>query len=59
VGERLGKDAAYLLDSSKLRTTLGCHDRITLDEGLDECIAWVKENLAELRQQPFDYQHKP
>lgn len=58
VGERLGKDAAYMLDSSKLRETLGWCDRVSLDAGLDECIAWAKENLAELRKQPFDYLHK-
>lgn len=59
VGERLGKDAAYMLDSSKLRTTLGWKDQISLDAGLDECIAWVKSNLDELKRQPFDYVHKP
>jgi dTDP-glucose 4,6-dehydratase len=59
VGERLGKDAAYMLDSTKLRTTLGWRDTVSLDAGLDECIAWVKENLDDLRLQPFDYIHKP
>jgi dTDP-glucose 4,6-dehydratase len=59
VGERLGKDAAYMLDSAKLRTTLGWRDTVSLDAGLDECIAWVKENLDELERQPFDYIHKP
>jgi dTDP-glucose 4,6-dehydratase len=57
-GERLGKDAAYLLDSSKLRTTLGWKDEVGLDAGLDECIAWVQSNLDDLRRQPFDYVHK-
>jgi dTDP-glucose 4,6-dehydratase len=59
VGERLGKDAAYMLDSSKLRRTLGWEDRIGLDQGLDQCIAWVKQNLKDLRRQPLDYVHKP
>jgi len=58
VGERLGKDAAYLLDSAKLRGDLGWRDSVSLDRGLDACIAWAKENLAELRKQPFDYVHK-
>jgi dTDP-glucose 4,6-dehydratase len=58
VGERLGKDAAYLLDSTKLRQKLGWSDRITLDQGLDDCVTWAKENLEALRQQPFDYVHK-
>jgi dTDP-glucose 4,6-dehydratase len=59
VGERLGKDAAYQLDSTKLRETLGWRDEVTLDQGLDDCIAWVKSNLDVLKAQPFDYLHKP
>ena len=58
VGDRLGKDAAYLLDSSKARTMLGWKDRISLEQGIEETIAWVKDNLDILKQQPFDYIHK-
>jgi dTDP-glucose 4,6-dehydratase len=58
VGERLGKDAAYMLDSTKIRQQLGWQDKITLDAGLAECVSWVKDNLVVLRQQPFDYIHK-
>ncbi len=42
VGERMGKDAAYMLDSKKLREKLGWQDRVSLDAGLDDCIAWAK-----------------
>ena len=59
VGERLGKDAAYQLDSTKLRRELGWMDKVSLDQGLDQCIDWVKENLEVLKNQPFDYSHKP
>jgi dTDP-glucose 4,6-dehydratase len=59
VGERLGKDAAYMLDSTKLRDTLGWKDSISLERGLEECIGWVRDNLDDLRLQPFDYAHKP
>ncbi|MEE9265338.1 MAG: GDP-mannose 4,6-dehydratase [Gammaproteobacteria bacterium] len=59
IGERLGKDAAYLFDSSKLREQLGWRDTIRFDPGLEECIAWVRENLDELKHQPLDYVHKP
>ncbi len=58
VGERLGKDAAYMLDSSKIRKTLDWADQITLDQGLEACIAWVDENLEDLKKQNFDYIHK-
>ncbi len=59
VGDRPGKDAAYLLDSSKARESLGWADSVDLEEGLDETIRWVENNLDELKQQPFDYIHKP
>jgi dTDP-glucose 4,6-dehydratase len=59
VGERMGKDAAYMLDSGKLRQSLGWKDTVTLDAGLDESIAWVKKHFDELKQLPFDYIHKP
>ena len=59
VGERMGKDSAYQLDSSKLRVELGWEDHYTLEQGLDECIAWVRDNLDTIKEQPFDYIHKP
>jgi len=59
VGDRLGKDSAYHLDSTKLRRELSWQDNVSLDQGLDECIAWVQSNLDVLKNQPFDYQHKP
>lgn len=59
VGERLGKDAAYMLDSSKLRNTLDWDVKIDLDQGLDECIAWVKENLDAMQSMEWNYVHKP
>jgi dTDP-glucose 4,6-dehydratase len=58
VGERLGKDSAYHLDSTKLRDELGWQDHISLEQGLDECIAWVKNNFDVLKAQPYDYKHK-
>lgn len=59
VGERLGKDSAYHLDSSKLRTEIGWRDTVSLDDGIEECIAWVLEHFEALRGQPYDYVHKP
>ncbi len=58
VGERPGKDAAYLLDSAKAKNTLGWEDKISLEEGIEETIGWVRDNLEELKKQPFDYIHK-
>lgn len=59
VGERLGKDAAYRLDSGKLRKQLGWKDLISLERGIDDTIAWVERWLPDLKQQPHDYIHKP
>lgn len=59
VGERLGKDSAYHLDSSRVETELGWRNLISFDQGLDECIAWVSDNLNVLKSESFDYLHKP
>ena len=40
-GERLGKDAAYILDSDKARQKLGWQDTVDLGAGIEETIAWV------------------
>ena len=57
--DRPGKDAAYTLDSTKARTTLGWRDTVTLEEGVRDTIAWVDAHLDEIRRQPLDYIHKP
>lgn len=59
VGERMGKDSAYHLDSSRLREELKWVDKISLEQGVEECIGWVRDNLEVLREQPLDYVHKP
>jgi dTDP-glucose 4,6-dehydratase len=59
VGERMGKDSAYHLDSTKLRTELNWKDHIALDQGLDECISWVRDNFDALKAEHYDYIHKP
>tara|TARA_B110000438_G_scaffold303351_1_gene364425 strand:- start:4583 stop:5581 length:999 start_codon:yes stop_codon:yes gene_type:complete len=58
VGDRLGKDAAYQLDSNKLRNDLNWQVKVSLDQGLDQCIEWVKSNFDELKNQSFNYIHK-
>lgn len=58
VGERLGKDQAYLLDTTRARTKLGWSETVSLDEGIDETIEWVDRNLAVLRHEPLDYIHR-
>lgn len=57
--DRKGKDGAYLLDSTKLRNTLGWNDTIILEEGINKTIKWVKDNYDVLLKQPMNYIHKP
>jgi len=58
VGERLGKDSSYLLDSSKVRDAFGWKDKISLENGIKDVIGWVENNFTVLKNQPFDYIHK-
>ena len=59
VGERLGKDAAYRLDSAKIRRELGWADHIGLEQGIEDTVAWVDRFIDDLRSQPLQYAHKP
>jgi len=59
VDDRLGKDAAYLLNSSKLRDELSWKDLITLDKGIEETIDWVSSNFEVLESEVDHYIHKP
>lgn len=57
--DRPGKDAAYLLDSSKARAELAWEPHTTLEDGLEETVRWVQDNIEILRCLPVDYIHKP
>ena len=57
--ERLGKDQSYLLESGKIRKELNWSDNINLEQGLDNTLSWVKNNLTKLSSLPFDYIHRP
>lgn len=58
VGERPGKDSAYWLKSTKLRSELGWTDTINLGQGVDGTIQWALANLDSLKNQPRDYVHR-
>ena len=59
VDERMGKDQAYLLNSDKVRSTLGWQDKIGLDQGVQETLDWIDANLNTLKTLPQEYIHKP
>ena len=58
VDDRKGKDSAYLLDSKKLQNELLWKDTISLENGIDKTIGWVRDNLDTLLKQPMNYIHK-
>lgn len=57
--ERPGKDTAYTLDSFKLRTELGWRDSVSLQQGIDDVVAWAERFRNELPKLPIKYEHKP
>lgn len=56
--ERLGQDAAYVIDSSRARQELGWAPRISLEEGLDEVATWIERHWGEIQFQPLEYEHR-
>ena len=58
VGERLGKDASYQLNCEKLQNRFGWKAAVSLEQGIDESIAWVERWFDVVRHQPVDYVHK-
>ena len=59
VEERLGQDAAYLIDSSRARAEFGWSPQISLDEGLKGVIDWVEEYWEGIQQLSLEYVHQP
>ena len=59
IGERLGKDAAYLLDCSLAQRNLSWQPEISLQEGLQRTKNWIRDNMENLSEQEQDYIHKP
>ena len=57
--ERLGKDAVYMLDSTKCREELGWQDKISLEQSFADCISWVDKYFEELNNELHDNIHKP
>lgn len=58
VEERLGQDAAYVIDSSKARQEFGWKPKITIDDGIDKCIKWINDNWDTIESLPLEYEHK-
>lgn len=59
IGEdRIGKDQAYLMSSKKAKEVLSWEPKIDLSSGIDETIAWVKNNFEVISKMSLEYKHK-
>lgn len=58
VAERLGQDAAYVIDSTKTRRELGWKPTVSLNEGIKEVIGWVNKDWSIIKKLPHTYIHK-
>ena len=56
--ERLGKDAAYKLDSSKIRSQFTWSEKINLNDGLYDVYKWISKHLKTFRSLNWEYEHK-
>jgi dTDP-glucose 4,6-dehydratase len=58
VAERLGQDAAYVIDSTRARTELGWAPKISLEQGLQGVVSWIDEKWGAISKESLDYVHK-
>jgi dTDP-glucose 4,6-dehydratase len=56
--ERPGKDSAYRLDTSKIRKNLGWQDKIALEKGIAEVVAWMDKYWDQIKDMKPEYVHK-
>ena len=59
VGERLGQDAAYVIDSSKARKEFGWRPEISFNAGISAVVKWIEDNWDQIKREPLEYVHKP
>lgn len=57
--ERLGQDAAYVIDSTRAREAFGWRPLISLEEGLAFVCRWIDTHWQVLQHAPQDYVHRP
>jgi dTDP-glucose 4,6-dehydratase len=58
VEERLGQDAAYVIDSSRARNELGWRPQVAIEKGLAEVADWVTSSWEDIRMESLEYVHK-
>ncbi|KAF0181180.1 MAG: dTDP-glucose 4 6-dehydratase [Limisphaerales bacterium] len=55
VPDRLGQDSRYWLDSSAIKQDVGWEAQISIEEGVQEMIAWGRQYLDQIRDVPTGY----
>ena len=59
VEERLGQDAVYEIDSTKVRDEFGWRPLISFEDGVQEIVAWIDKYWSQIQDAPHDYIHRP
>lgn len=57
--ERLGQDAAYVIDSSKAREEFGWKPVISIEEGISGVVEFIERGWESVKNKPHEYIHKP
>jgi len=58
VAERLGQDAAYVIDSGKARKEFRWKPQVTIEQGLGEVVDWIANDWERIKKEPLEYLHK-
>jgi dTDP-glucose 4,6-dehydratase len=58
VEERLGQDAAYIIDSTRARKEFGWKPEITIQQGIENVIDWVQHNWDGIQKESLEYVHQ-
>jgi dTDP-glucose 4,6-dehydratase len=58
VSERLGQDAAYVIDSSKARREFGWRPEVSLESGISSIVEWIEDNWEQIKNEPLEYVHR-
>ena len=56
--ERLGQDAAYVIDSARAREEFGWKPKVQLEHGLSAVVEWIQANWEQVQREPLEYEHR-
>ena len=56
--ERPGKDKFYILSNKKLKNNFNWEPKISINDGIDKCINWIKKDYKKFTKSDCEYIHK-